>query len=208
MQKCQVFVQNPVEICAKTSRTSADRPTVSQICPDSVLVEIFLTRPRRPVVSAYILIVSAMDPAIIVLTTCSSPEDRDRIVEALLSSRLAACVQVGRVTSHFVWQGERTSEDEYQIFVKTKRELFDPGRGVHQGRPLLRDARDPGHPRGRGLRGVPVVARRGRRRVVDGAFSPFRSHPRRGVSRFEFSYDFPIIRLRPDWNFSPSTTPP
>lgn len=62
---------------------------------------------------------------LIVLTTCSSPEDRDRIIDTLLSERLAACVQVGQVRSHYVWRGERASEDECQLLIKTERRLYD-----------------------------------------------------------------------------------
>jgi periplasmic divalent cation tolerance protein len=63
--------------------------------------------------------------AIVVLTTCSSESDRDLLVRTLLAERLAACVQVSSIRSHYVWQGEYCEENEFQIFVKTKRALFE-----------------------------------------------------------------------------------
>ncbi len=59
----------------------------------------------------------------IVFTTCKSLTDRDALVEAALNARLAACVQVDDVVSHYVWEGKLEQEEEYRLTFKTRSAL-------------------------------------------------------------------------------------
>jgi periplasmic divalent cation tolerance protein len=62
--------------------------------------------------------------ACVVITTCGSADEAARIAAALLDARLAACVQVTDIQSHYVWQGRRTSEPEKLLLVKTRMALY------------------------------------------------------------------------------------
>ncbi|TKW61478.1 MAG: divalent-cation tolerance protein CutA [Blastochloris viridis] len=59
----------------------------------------------------------------IVFTTCKSLTDRDALVEAALGAKLAACVQVDDVVSHYVWEGKLEQDDEYRLTFKTRSAL-------------------------------------------------------------------------------------
>lgn len=61
----------------------------------------------------------------IVTTTVDSQDAADRIIACVLDARLAACVQVMPVTSHFVWQGERRQEPELLLQMKMKTADWD-----------------------------------------------------------------------------------
>jgi periplasmic divalent cation tolerance protein len=55
-----------------------------------------------------------------VLTTAGSEEEAERISQALVEARLAACVQVlGPVRSRYRWQGEVEESEEWQCLAKT-----------------------------------------------------------------------------------------
>ena len=71
----------------------------------------------------------------LVLCTCP-PGDAQRIAEALVADRLAACVNVlADVTSVYRWQGEVTRDGESLLLIKTVagriRELADRIREIH-----------------------------------------------------------------------------
>lgn len=66
-----------------------------------------------------------MDYTLIMVTT-SSREEAEKIATTLLERKLIACANIlGPVSSRFWWQGKIDSAEEYMIFMKTKRELFD-----------------------------------------------------------------------------------
>ena len=67
---------------------------------------------------------SIMKP-FIVTTTCSSPEEAEKIARAALAERLAACVQISPVRSMYWWKGTIESEHEYLLNFKSRRSLFD-----------------------------------------------------------------------------------
>ena len=60
-----------------------------------------------------------------VTTTVANRDDARRIADALLTEKLAACVQFLEVESHYVWKGERMAEPEVMLLVKTRVDLFD-----------------------------------------------------------------------------------
>lgn len=58
-------------------------------------------------------------------TTIDSKEGAQKIVEAIVSRRLAACVQVsGPITSTYWWQGQIEQAEEWVCTAKTRRELY------------------------------------------------------------------------------------
>jgi periplasmic divalent cation tolerance protein len=60
-----------------------------------------------------------------VLTTAGSEEEAERIAEALLGRRLAACVQVlGPIVSRYRWQGKLERASEWQCLAKTEAALY------------------------------------------------------------------------------------
>jgi len=60
-----------------------------------------------------------------VLTTAGSEEEALRICDALIETRLAACVQVaGPVSSTYRWQGKIEREREWQCWAKTEARLY------------------------------------------------------------------------------------
>ena len=63
---------------------------------------------------------------ILIMVTASSREEAEKIATTLLERKLIACANIlGPVSSRFWWQGKIDSAEEYMIFMKTKRELFD-----------------------------------------------------------------------------------
>lgn len=59
-------------------------------------------------------------------TTIDSKEGAQRIAEAIVSQRLAACVQVsGPITSIYWWQGKMEQAEEWLCTMKTRRDLYD-----------------------------------------------------------------------------------
>ena len=61
----------------------------------------------------------------IITTTLASRDDARRIAAALLAERLAACVQLLPVESHYVWKGEQMAEPEVMLLIKTRAGLFE-----------------------------------------------------------------------------------
>ena len=55
----------------------------------------------------------------LVTTTVATPADARRLAQAVLQERLAACVQVQAVTSHYRWQGALHEEPEQRLDCKT-----------------------------------------------------------------------------------------
>lgn len=71
----------------------------------------------------------------IALTTVDTQEGAERIVARVLDARLAACVQVSAIVSHYVWEGERRHAPEQLLQMKIKAAdwdaLADAVREVH-----------------------------------------------------------------------------
>jgi len=61
-----------------------------------------------------------------VVTTTEHQEDAQRIAQALVDERLAACVQiVGPITSAYRWQGKIETAQEWQCWAKSRHDLYD-----------------------------------------------------------------------------------
>lgn len=61
----------------------------------------------------------------IITTTVASRDDARRIAGALLAERLAACIQLLEIESHYVWKGEQMAEPEVMLVIKTRAKLFE-----------------------------------------------------------------------------------
>ena len=61
----------------------------------------------------------------VVLTTTDSEEHAERIVDAVLEAKLAACLQLIPIRSCYVWQGKIAREDEILIQIKAKSADYD-----------------------------------------------------------------------------------
>jgi periplasmic divalent cation tolerance protein len=56
---------------------------------------------------------------VVVMTTVTSDEDAESLSHQLVQERLAACVQVVGIQSHFRWEGSVQQESERLLFIKT-----------------------------------------------------------------------------------------
>ena len=56
----------------------------------------------------------------VVMTTASSAACVQRLIDAALGEKLAACVQAMPISSHFVWKGEVMRESETLLLFKAK----------------------------------------------------------------------------------------
>jgi len=61
----------------------------------------------------------------LVYITAKGEEEANRIGQALVGEKLAACVNIHPIRSIFRWQGEISQEDEVAILAKTRAELVD-----------------------------------------------------------------------------------
>jgi periplasmic divalent cation tolerance protein len=67
-----------------------------------------------------------MTDKIVVLNTCASEAEAERLARLLIEERLAACVSiVPRLRSFYHWKGAVDSSDECLLLIKSSRELFD-----------------------------------------------------------------------------------
>ena len=66
-----------------------------------------------------------MTDKIVILSTCATQEEAEKLARILLDERLAACVNViPRIRSYYRWKGAIESADECLLVVKSSRELF------------------------------------------------------------------------------------
>ena len=61
----------------------------------------------------------------IVTTTVATRDAARQIAGALLAERLAACVQLLEIESHYIWRGEQKAEPEVMLLIKTRAALFE-----------------------------------------------------------------------------------
>ncbi|MDE2416002.1 MAG: divalent-cation tolerance protein CutA [Comamonadaceae bacterium] len=55
----------------------------------------------------------------VVTTTVASAADAQRLAAGAVQARLAACVQVEVIASHYVWQGAQHEDAEWRLVCKT-----------------------------------------------------------------------------------------
>ena len=62
---------------------------------------------------------------IVVLSTCSSPAEGEKLARLLLDAHLAACVNVvAGVRSYYHWKGDLESSEECLLVIKSARRLM------------------------------------------------------------------------------------
>jgi periplasmic divalent cation tolerance protein len=61
---------------------------------------------------------------IMVITTCGSQSEAQRLASTIVGERLGACAQVEPVSSHYWWEGRVHHEPEYRVTVKTRASLY------------------------------------------------------------------------------------
>lgn len=72
----------------------------------------------------------------IILTTCGSQDEADKIARSLVEKRLAACVNViPQIESIYRWEGRVETAQEWLLLIKTTADNFarvqDAIRGLH-----------------------------------------------------------------------------
>jgi len=67
-----------------------------------------------------------MTDKIVVLNTCDSADEAERLARSLVEQRVAACVTVvSQVRSFYRWKGAVTDAAEWLLVIKSSRGLFD-----------------------------------------------------------------------------------
>lgn len=66
-----------------------------------------------------------LDQPCLVMTTAADQAAAERIGLALLTARLAACVQYETIVSQYVWQGEICTDSEVRLLIKTLRSRYE-----------------------------------------------------------------------------------
>ena len=57
-------------------------------------------------------------------TTTASRQEAEKIADALLGQRLAACVWISPVSSRYRWQGNIEKDNEFLCVIKSRKRLF------------------------------------------------------------------------------------
>ena len=66
-----------------------------------------------------------MSGVAILVTTIDSAAAAKTIARAALEARLAACVQIFPIFSHFRWKGDLCESEEFQLHIKLRAEDYD-----------------------------------------------------------------------------------
>ncbi len=61
----------------------------------------------------------------VALTTLGNDDDAKTLIDAVLESKLAACIQTMQIKSHYVWEGETCHDQEVLVLFKTSWALYD-----------------------------------------------------------------------------------
>ena len=73
----------------------------------------------------------------VALTTTDSEAHAERIVEAVLQAKLAACLQLIPIKSRYVWEGKIARDDEVLMLIKAKSADYDALAACVRGEPAL-----------------------------------------------------------------------
>ena len=66
-----------------------------------------------------------MTDKVVVLVTVASKKESRKIARHLVASKLAACVNITQaIESVYPWEGKIASDKEFQLIIKSTRELF------------------------------------------------------------------------------------
>lgn len=102
---------------------------LSRAAATALLLPRRLPRPSRLLAGRAASAMSAPSPASVVYVTVPSSAVGSALARALVSAKLAACVNiVPAVRSVYVWKGELCEDDELLLIIKTREELL----GAHE----------------------------------------------------------------------------
>src|SRR4051794_21544639 len=72
-----------------------------------------------------------MTDKIVILSTCATREEAERLARALIEARVAACVNVvPRMRSFYRWKGQIEDAEECLLLIKSSRALLDRVRSL------------------------------------------------------------------------------
>jgi len=60
----------------------------------------------------------------IIQTTCASQKEAKKIAKILIEKKLAACVQITKIQSVYMWKEKLCRDKERLLFIKSKRKHF------------------------------------------------------------------------------------
>jgi len=80
------------------------------------------------------VILPEMSEFVFLYSTFPDEASAKRVAEALVTAKLAACVNLAPLTSIYEWQGKLESGPEVAAFIKTRRALLD--QAIAAARPL------------------------------------------------------------------------
>lgn len=60
----------------------------------------------------------------VVITTCETAEEADKLAKLLIDRRLAACVQITDIRSYYHWKGVVNNSAEKQLLIKTFKSCY------------------------------------------------------------------------------------
>ncbi len=66
-----------------------------------------------------------MDYAIIT-TTCPNDQEAKDLASRIIAERLAACVQLSKIESFYLWKDEANINHEIRLTIKTRKHLYEP----------------------------------------------------------------------------------
>ena len=61
----------------------------------------------------------------LVMVTVSSEAEGEKIATALLTAKLAACINITPINSFYTWSGKINRDREWQLFIKTRLDIFE-----------------------------------------------------------------------------------
>ena len=65
-----------------------------------------------------------MPKYILITTTFDNKKEADKVINILIEERLVSCCQISTINSTYHWKGKVENTDEYQVKMKTKKELY------------------------------------------------------------------------------------
>ena len=66
-----------------------------------------------------------MSKYILITTTFDNKEEAEKVIKILLEEKLVSCCQVSTINSTYHWKGNIENSDEYQVKMKSKKELYN-----------------------------------------------------------------------------------
>lgn len=61
----------------------------------------------------------------IVLTTCPTDAEARDLASRIIAEKLAACVQLSKIESFYIWKNDACIDPEIRLTIKTRSHLYD-----------------------------------------------------------------------------------